>query len=140
MDNDESTFRITGCVASPRQGGANPRIAPSGKVGNLKIEVCRPGRDGGRPMRSFLEVVGFGETVEQMQALASGEHVLVTGELQTEKQVDRAKNAVRVDGYEVWITRLVARKIETLSQSAKQQPRTAQAFTAVPASDDDIPF
>jgi len=139
MDNDESTFRITGCVASPRQGGANPRIAPSGKVADLTVEVCKPGCDGDRPRKSFHKVVAFDQgVIEQMQALGAGESVLVTGDVESEKLVDHAKNAVKVDGYERWVDRRVARKIETLSQSAKQQPRTA----AKPADDDDdsLPF
>jgi single-stranded DNA-binding protein len=140
MHDDKAEFRITATVAAARGRGTNPRVAASGKVANLTLEVCRPGNDGDRPKRSFLDVVAFGETVADVRDLGAGESVVVVGELQTEKLTDKARNPVQSDGYDVWVTRLVARKVETLGQSAEQQPRTAQASTAIPASDDDIPF
>jgi single-stranded DNA-binding protein len=139
--DDKATFTIVGCVASPRQGSENPRIGPSGKKATLRLELCRPGKDRDRPSKSYHDVVAFdADMIDQMRALGIGESVLISGDIQPEKVVDRARNPVQSDGYDIWKDTKVARKVETLAQSAEQQPRTAQASTAIPASDDDIPF
>lgn len=139
----KATFEICGAVVR------KPFVAPSGKF--ARVTLATPGRSGEKK----TDVRAFdGEIIREIADLGVGQTVRVTGDVDSEKLTNKAKQEVVVDGYTAWQTVLTARWLQVEGSSKAPPPEPgAKANPAPkskakgwgddeppPPSDDDIPF
>jgi hypothetical protein len=129
-------FRICGHVV-------RKYVSPTGKFASLVIAT--PNQRGGETkhdVRAFDLPV-----VEQIHELGVGQIVQVTGGIDNEKLTNKAKEEVKVDGFNVWLTKLTIRAI-TVEGSSKapapgkpaEKPKAKTWGDDAPAADDDVNF
>lgn len=105
-------FRICGAIArDPFARGAFARLtlAVPGQRGETKIDVVAFDPD----VIADIGDLGIGMTVQ------------VTGSITMEAVKDKAKNKVKIDGYDRWVPLLVAKKVTVEGSSVKPSSSSA---------------
>lgn len=104
-------FRICGVVK-------RKFTASSGTFGTLDLEyMSRDNRKTRNRLKTFADTV-----VNELAQLSEGDKVIVTGEVSQEKVTNKAKEAVKVDGYDLYVPLLRLRtiKVDPSSQGTKE--------------------
>lgn len=134
--DDCAKFRITGAVL-------DKWVSPSGKFARLKVETSINGKRAKHTIKVFDH-----DCVRVVDTCGNGEMITVEGSVGQEILKDRAGQDVKVDGYSVWQTMLVALSIisatgvPTQLQTSNQRPQQRPVLPKyeAPPTDDDIPF
>lgn len=128
-------FRICGAVV-------RKWVSPTGKFASLVVGAPNgKGKETKHDLRAFDP-----ELVEQIHGLGVGQIVQATGGIDNEKQTNKAKEEIKVDGYNVWLTKLTIRALTVEGSSVKPgAPPAAQVAPKgwddnPPAADDDVNF
>lgn len=141
MADDCAKFKITGAVL-------DKFVAQSGKFAKLRVETSI----NGKRAKHTIKVFDY-DCVRIVDTCGNGEMITVEGSVGQEVLKDRAGQEVKVDGYSVWQTMLVALSIisatsvptqrQTSNQRPQQRPaqrREAPPTDDPPVDDDQIPF
>jgi len=105
-------FRICGHVVRV------PFLARSGKFAKVTLAVPGGGRSGTGEKK--IDVRAFeADVIAEIAQLGAGMTVQITGNVDSESVKDKAGNSVKVDGYDVWVSVLTAKKVDVEGSSRK---------------------
>lgn len=133
MADDCAKFKITGAVL-------DKFVAQSGKFAKLRVETSINGKRAKHVIKVFDH-----DCVRVVDTCGNGEMITVEGSVGQETLKDRAGQEVKVDGYSVWQTMLVALSIisptsvPTQRQTSNQRPQQRQQPKKETPPDDEMP-
>lgn len=94
-------------------------VSDKGNFGTLTVDTKSGTHETIVTLRSFKD-----GDIDGIRALSEGQMVRVTGVISDEKLTDKQKNDVKVDGYNVYTTRLNIKKVEVDKTSQRPAPNT----------------
>ena len=104
------------------------------RVAQFSIAVDRPKNKNGEAITDFFNVVAWGKAEELCEKYArKGMKLLVEGRLQTRNYDDK-------DGKKVYVTEVIAERIEFLEKLEKKEEPTTTNSDFTPVDDSDLPF
>lgn len=122
-------FRVIGTVI-------RTFVSKSGKFGKLTLKVNEPPHPPQLDFKTQDAIV-----IGDLRQLRQGQRIQVTGKIQNEKVADRNFDAIKVDGYEVWVPVLRPTKFEVEGSSRAPAPRgESKPADREPGGDDGDPL
>jgi hypothetical protein len=125
MAKDQARFKIVGAVSKHW-------INAKGNFGTCDIEV-----QDGKYKSIFRRCKAFSDVIDAFREIGIGEVIEVVGNLGNEKLTNKAREDVKVDGFNVWVNVLT---ITSIKRDGEVVRPTGPKKTAAPVEDDDIKF
>ena len=119
-------FRVCGTVV-------RNWISPTGKFAALTLDVNRSPRGAKIEMRAFHR-----GSIDDIRILQPGQRVKCTGQIDWEPIKNKAREEIKIDGYQKWVAVLSILSVEVEGSSRLAAPTSGEKTASPPAKSNDF--